>query len=148
MWQLNTPNTAHVFGRWALQMTWDYGEVNPLAGAGGSPESAIGRMTRCIADLASANLRAGQVERISADKHPLPDGTAAAFITDPPYYDAIPYSDLLDFFYVWIRRSLSDQFHFLFDSELGPKDEECIVDEVKGKDKFVKEERDKMDPTV
>jgi adenine-specific DNA methylase len=35
VWQLNTPNTAHVFGRWALQMNWDYGEVNPLAGAGG-----------------------------------------------------------------------------------------------------------------
>ncbi|MBE3063479.1 MAG: DUF1156 domain-containing protein [Spirochaetes bacterium] len=135
VWQLNTPNTAHVFGRWALQMNWDYGEVNPLAGAGGSPESAIRRMARCIADLASAKMRPGHVELGSADKHPLPDDAAAAFITDPPYYDAVPYSDLLDFFYVWLKRSLGDQFHFLVDSELGPKDDECIVDEVKGKDK-------------
>jgi hypothetical protein len=135
VWQLNTPNTAHVFGRWALQLTWDYGEVNPLAGAGGSPESAIGRMARCIADLASAKMHPGHIERSSADKHPLPDDAAAAFITDPPYYDAVPYSDLLDFFYVWLKRSLNDEFADLTKSEVGPKDDECIVDEVKGKDK-------------
>ncbi|MGQ4808531.1 hypothetical protein NKDENANG_01914 [Candidatus Entotheonellaceae bacterium PAL068K] len=27
-------------------------------------------------------------------------------VTDPPYYDAIAYSDLMDFFYVWLRRTL------------------------------------------
>ena len=29
-----------------------------------------------------------------------------AIVTDPPYYDAIPYADLMDFFYVWLRRTL------------------------------------------
>lgn len=135
VWQLNTPNTAHVFGRWALQMNWDYGEVNPLAGAGGSPESAIGRMARCVTDLAAAHMRVGHVEQSSADKHPLPDDAAAAFVTDPPYYDAVPYSDLLDFFYVWLKRSLNEEFAYLTAGEVGPKDDECIVDEVKGKDK-------------
>ena len=24
-------------------------------------------------------------------------------VTDPPYYDAIPYSDCMDFFYVWLK---------------------------------------------
>lgn len=134
VWQLNTPNTAHVFGRWALQLTWDYGEVNPLAGAGGSPESAIGRMVRCISYLAAAQMQAGQIEQASADMHPLPDDSASAFVTDPPYYDAVPYSDLLDFFYVWLKRSLGDEFRNLVSNELGPKKEECIVDEVKGKD--------------
>jgi putative DNA methylase len=134
VWQLNTPNTAHVFGRWALQLTWDYGEVNPLADAGGSPKSAIGRMVRSIANLASAKMHPGHIERSSADKHPLPDDAAAAFITDPPYYDAVPYSDLLDFFYVWLKRSLSDEFSNLTSNEVGPKDDECIVDEIKGKD--------------
>ena len=92
-------------------------------------------MARCIADLASAKLHPGHIERSSADKHPLPDDAAAAFITDPPYYDAVPYSDLLDFFYIWLKRSLSDEFAYLTNSEVGPKDDECIVDEVKGKDK-------------
>src|SRR5690606_15693960 len=26
---------------------------------------------------------------------------------DPPYYDAIPYSDLMDYFYIWQRRTLA-----------------------------------------
>ena len=57
--------------------------------------------------------------------------------TDPPYYDAIPYSDLMDFFYVWLRRThhrfLSSDATLLL--PLGPKwdhdtrDGELIDDE-------------------
>ena len=135
VWQLSTPNTAHVFGRWAIQMNWDFGEANPLAGAGGSPESAIGRMARSIVDLASAHLKDGQVEWISADNHTLPDDVASAIVTDPPYYDAVPYADLSDFFYVWLKRTLPTSLEGTFHGELTPKTNECIVDEVKGKDR-------------
>ncbi len=134
VWQLNTRNTAHVFGRWAVPMNWDYGEVNPLAAAGGSPESAVRRMIASISNLASADLPLGQAEQGSADNLPLPDDSASAFITDPPYYDAMPYSDLLDFFYVWLKRSLTGSLHSLFASEHGPKEKECIVDQTRGKD--------------
>jgi len=134
VWQINTPNTAHVFGRWALPITWDFGEVNPLAGAGGSPESAIGRLLRNIEYLSSAQNCTGQVAQCSADSHVLPNGSVEAYITDPPYYDAIPYSDILDFFYVWLKRSLNLDCFPNFEKILCPKDEECIVDEVKGKD--------------
>ena len=56
-----------------------------------------------------------------------------AVFTDPPYYDAVPYSDLSDFFYVWLDERLPSEHGF--DSELTPKAEECIVDEAKGKDR-------------
>ncbi len=135
VWQLNTPNTAHVFGRWALPMNWDYGEVNPLAGAGGSPESAVRRMIAHVSHLASAGTHAGHVEQASATRHPLPDDVAAAFVTDPPYYDAMPYSDLLDFFYVWLKRCAQPRLADLTRNEVGPKDDECIVDNVRGKDR-------------
>ena len=45
-------------------------------------------------------------------------------LTDPPYYDAIPYSDLMDFFYVWLRRTLlglSPEIAEAFREPLGPK---------------------------
>ncbi|MEM2614921.1 MAG: DUF1156 domain-containing protein, partial [Nitrososphaerota archaeon] len=29
-------------------------------------------------------------------------------ITDPPYYDDVPYAELSDFYYVWLKRALSD----------------------------------------
>ena len=56
-------------------------------------------------------------------------------VTDPPYYDAVPYSDLSDFFYVWLRRGLPAAVQRTFAEPLTPKADECIVDEVKGKDK-------------
>ena len=30
------------------------------------------------------------------------------WFTDPPYYDAVPYADLSDFFFVWLKRTLPD----------------------------------------
>jgi adenine-specific DNA methylase len=56
-----------------------------------------------------------------------------AIITDPPYYDAIPYSDLMDFFYVWLRRvaySIStNDLQKAFFLPLGPKwDAETIME--------------------
>jgi putative DNA methylase len=134
VWQLSTPNTAHVFGRWALQIIMDFGEVNPLAGAGGSPESALRRMAGCIENVIESRLNPGQVVQASADARLLPDDSVQAFITDPPYYDAVPYADLLDFFYVWLKRSLVNSPSISMSAELTPKDEECIVDEVKSKD--------------
>ncbi|MEM3194484.1 MAG: DUF1156 domain-containing protein, partial [Candidatus Bathyarchaeia archaeon] len=29
-------------------------------------------------------------------------------VTDPPYYDDVPYAELSDFYYVWLKRALSD----------------------------------------
>lgn len=70
----------------------------------------------------------------SAYYHPLPYESANCFFTDPPYYDAVPYSDLSDFFVVWLKRSLNGLHNDLFLTELAPKDDECIVDDAKGKD--------------
>jgi putative DNA methylase len=64
----------------------------------------------------------------SATQHPLPDNSAHALITDPPYYDAIPYAYLSDFFYVWLRRMLRNSEVDLFKNDVVPKDTEIIVD--------------------
>ena len=71
---------------------------------------------------------AGHVEQASATNHPLPDDAAAAFVTDPPYYDAVPYAYLSDFFYVWMRRTLADVHPPLFREGGVPKDAEIVVD--------------------
>ena len=34
--------------------------------------------------------------------------SGAVLSTDPPYYDNVPYADISDFFYVWLRRNLRD----------------------------------------
>lgn len=45
-------------------------------------------------------------------------------MTDPPYYDSIPYSDLMDYFYIWLRRTLhrlSPEIDQAFLESLAPK---------------------------
>lgn len=58
--------------------------------------------------------------------HPLPDDTVDAIVSDPPYYAAIPYADLSDFFYSWLKRSVGDIHEELFSAPLTPKNEECV----------------------
>jgi hypothetical protein len=70
----------------------------------------------------------GQAAAHSADAHPLPDDSATAFVTDPPYYDAVPYSHLSDFFYVWLRRTIGDRHRDLFCDVVVPKQAEIVVD--------------------
>ena len=55
------------------------------------------------------------------------DYRGAVISTDPPYYDNISYSDLSDFFYVWLRRSLKDVHPSLFSTMLVPKAEELVA---------------------
>jgi putative DNA methylase len=52
-------------------------------------------------------------------------------VTDPPYYDNVPYADLSDFFYVWLRRSLRTIYPSLFSTLLTPKTEELVADSVR-----------------
>src|SRR3990172_1159571 len=58
----------------------------------------------------------------------MPNDSANAYITDPPYYDAVPYAYLSDFFYVWLRRSLGNAHPDLFKGSTVPKDAEIVVD--------------------
>jgi len=67
-------------------------------------------------------------QQAGAASHPLPSDSANAFITDPPYYDAVPYAFLSDFFYVWLRRNLVDAHSDLFTLPAVPKDSEIVVD--------------------
>jgi adenine-specific DNA methylase len=133
-WQPSNDRATHLFARQAIQMTWDFAESSGAGDAVGNFGVAINNIAR-IVDREAEKYRAGHAEQAPATDQVLPDQSAAAFITDPPYYDAVPYADLSDFFYVWLKRSLPASFSGLLDRELTEKDRECIVDEVKGKDR-------------
>jgi hypothetical protein len=79
--------------------------------------------------------RFGQVQQGDAMEHPLPDTTAHIWFTDPPYYDAVPYADLSDFFFVWLKRALPGHplLRDPFDPTnlLTPKKREAVQDETK-----------------
>jgi putative DNA methylase len=49
--------------------------------------------------------------------------------TDPPYYDNVPYADLSDFFYIWLRQNLQGVYPNIFSTVLVPKEPELVADE-------------------
>jgi hypothetical protein len=132
-WNPVAEKMQHTFGRQALPFVWDFAEVVVTADAPGNWESGY----ELIADVidAAQSRRSGQAQLADAAQHPLPDETASVWFTDPPYYDAVPYSYISDFFYVWLRRTVGPLFPTLFSSELTPKSREIVAYIQEGKAK-------------
>lgn len=124
VWNIPAEKVEHVFGRQALPMVWDFAEANILSDIGW--RGACEWVRKVVEENTILPARGGTTAMASATKQPLPDDVADAVITDPPYYAAIPYADLSDFFYSWLKRSVGDIHADLFESDLAPKDEECV----------------------
>lgn len=124
-WDNSRENAQGTFGRQALGMVWDFNEVNPFSGSGGDWATALEWVALIIDQEGKAKKGVGHVELASATAHPLPDDSASAIVTDPPYYNAVPYADLSDFFFVWLKRTLRSEHPTLFSSDLSPKDAEA-----------------------
>lgn len=118
---------VHTFGRQALPMVWDFMETNPFNDVGANWIAGIEALESVIK---TENLctNPGHVECCSAAQHILPSDCAQAVITDPPYYDSVPYAYLSDFFYVWLKRSLGEIHPELLTQEQVPKEQEIVVD--------------------
>ncbi len=127
-WANHREGSAGTFGRQALGMVWDFGETSPLSGSTGAWETSLGLMASVLESQDCKTATAGHAEAATATAHPLPDDAANAIVTDPPYYDAVPYAYLSDFFYVWMRRTLGDVHPALFGDAGVPKDAEIVVD--------------------
>ena len=128
-WHNSGEKLRNTFARFALPMVWDYCEVNPLSDATGGFAASVEWLARVCEHLVAATRDAPvpAVMRASAAQAQLAANGHDAFdviCTDPPYYDAIPYSDLMDFFLVWLRRALwglSPEIDRVFETSVGPK---------------------------
>ena len=123
-WTNDPEKIRSTFARFALPMVWDFAESCPLTDTTGAFIQAVEWIARVVEHLHNAGTDApgATVLRQSATA-PAPGGFDV-ICTDPPYYDAIPYSDLMDFFHVWLRRALHDvvpDSDSAFADPLGPK---------------------------
>lgn len=132
-WNAVGQKMQHTFGRQAIPIVWDFAEVVVTAPAPGNWTSGFQLIADVVATSVATN--AGLVQLADAADHPLPDQTTGVWFTDPPYYDAIPYADLSDFFLVWLKRSLLHKpllcDPFEPDNPLSPKSREAIQDGVR-----------------
>ena len=137
-WKPDAECPVHLFARQAIGMAWDFCESVPTCDSSGSFLSAYERSSDGLESVSAGLGQPGQVASSDAANHPLPNGSANIWFTDPPYYDAIPYADLSDFFLVWLKRTLPNhpllRNPFEPDNELSPKTLEAVQDETKVSD--------------
>jgi len=117
---------VHTFGRQALPMLWDFAEANPFNQDIASWASSEGEVFNNI-EMLSEGLT-GTPTRGSAMAQPWPDSSVDAVITDPPYYDNVPYANISDFFYVWMKRSVGHLYPEHFSGIGTPKKQEAVAD--------------------
>src|SRR5262249_16967612 len=118
--------TTHAFGRQTITMIWDYSEVNPFNTGNASWSLGLDRIVSSLGDARFSNSRT--VYRGSANALPFRNGEMDAVICDPPYYDNVPYSDISDFFYVWLNRTIGSLYPAHFVAPNAPKKSEAIAD--------------------
>lgn len=126
-WNPINQNVRQLFSRQAISMTWDYIEVNPF----GEMVSLTG-MASSVASALDGMISNSQGECFQSDAaHPEREIKGAVISTDPPYYDNVPYADISDFFYIWLRKNLRNVFPALFSTVSVPKFDELVADRMR-----------------
>ena len=93
----------NTFGTFALPIVWDYTEVSPVSDTSGNYGGALEWVSRFIFHALQGLTKSQKPEILARSATAEFLEKVDLVLTDPPYYDAIPYSDLMDFFYIWLR---------------------------------------------
>lgn len=112
----------------AIAMRWDWAEANPLVSDYvGGLDFSFKQSADALASTIALNNTTTTVMRADAANYPLPDDAAEMFFSDPPYYDVVPYADLSDLCYVWLKRFVGHAQPDLLAEALTPKAEQIVV---------------------
>jgi adenine-specific DNA methylase len=125
-WHVTGEFVRNTFARQAMAMVWDHVEIDPLQDVSGNWDGAMRWIEMAIRRCSAASSSTATVQRGNAQSLGFPDNTFDAVIVDPPYYDAIQYGDLSDFFYVWLKRSIGHLHPGVLATPLTPKQQEII----------------------
>ena len=124
-WENTKTQICGMYSRQAISMLWDFAESNAFSGSTGDLIVSLANVVRVLSNLPAQGV--GEVRQLSASR--LNDWNASVVVsTDPPYYDNVPYADLSDFFYVWLRRMLQKTHPEFLRTLLVPKSEELVAD--------------------
>ena len=124
-WHSGRDTIRNTFGRQALPMTWDFCEANPMSDSTGNFKGAIAWVIKTLEEYSGRN--DAKVTQHNATATHKDDSNLKIISTDPPYYDNIGYADLSDFFYVWMRCSISSIYPDICSTLLVPKAQEIIA---------------------
>ena len=121
-WDSSRDTIRNVFARQAIPMTWDYAEANPFSTKSGNFLGQVNWVAEAVENVpAKPSSEAHQADAATRDY------TDVVVSTDPPYYDNIGYSDLSDYFYVWLRPMLADVLPSVTATMMTPKAQELVA---------------------
>jgi len=128
-WAAGSEIAKTPFADKAVPMIWDYPEVNPLADSSGTASTQLDYMLDVVGHESptGSEMEPSRVLLGSADALELLSESSSVVVTDPPYFDSVAYADLSDFFYVWLKRSLSETLPEVFRTPLSPKGKEATA---------------------
>jgi len=129
-WDAGGETFQSPFDMQKISMVWDYAEVNPFSNSTGGALSQLDWMIRVLEhETPAENVPLHPANVILGDgaKMPIDNGLVDVAVTDPPYFDAISYADVSDFFYVWLKRGIGDVHADTFTTPLTPKAEEATA---------------------
>jgi len=127
LWHTKGEKLEQPFGRQAIPMVFDFQNQIHLPLSGGGALNQLEWLLRYIESEGTNTFSSECIHASSGEKNQFANKYITAVITDPPYYDAIAYADLSDFFYVWLKRTLGDVYPFNFSTPKTPKTEECTA---------------------
>ena len=123
-WQPGGGLVGHLFSRQAIPMVWDYAEANPFSSSTANWGGILNRVCKAIAGLPITG-KGIVLQRDARER--MEDVDSLIICTDPPYYDNVPYADISDFFYVWLRHNLAEVWPDETATLLTPKAEELVA---------------------
>jgi putative DNA methylase len=126
VWHTGRETLERIMSRQAIPMVFDYPESNPFCKSSGSAFNQLEWLTRYI-ESENDIFSVSSENAVSGDKSQFSTKYLTAVVTDPPYYDAIAYADLSDFFYVWLKRTIGELYPLTFATPQTPKTDECTA---------------------
>jgi putative DNA methylase len=124
IWHAIRENLESLVRLSAVPMTWEFAEGNPFSSSTGNFLDGVELTAKAIESLGQGT--PGRAEQ--RDARAVAKDGAAVICTDPPYFDNVPYADLSDLFYVWLRRTLQPVLPQLMSTVLVPKADELVAD--------------------
>ncbi|MBT5319456.1 MAG: DUF1156 domain-containing protein, partial [Chloroflexi bacterium] len=125
VWNNVGEKLEHVFRLNAFQMTWVHAEGNPFSESTGNWMGQVEWICKVLRRLPAAG--DAEVHQSNARDRVI-ECAPCVVSTDPPYYDNVPYSDLADFFHVWLRKTVGEIWPDLMATIVTPKTEELVAD--------------------
>lgn len=126
-WDVAREGNQTPFSKQAIPMIFDFPESNPFCNSSGSANNQLEWICKYVESESSCAFPAVFSNASSGEKTQFNPKSLTAVVTDPPYYDAISYADLSDFFYVWLKKTLKQLYPLNFSTPQTPKESECTA---------------------